>query len=123
MKIGRLKKRPQFLKITNKGHKAITKSFVVFCHFGFIDPSDPRAPSDTDLVYGLTVTKKIGNAVVRNRIKRRLRHMIASVQPDIPEPFQNAGLVIIGRPAARDRDFSDLCAELKKCLNWLKKQA
>ena len=123
MKTGRLKKRPQFLEITNKGNKAVTRSFVVFCRFGYLDDNPRYNSAHADVLYGLTVTKKLGNAIVRNRIKRRLRHMMMGMSPEFPDVFQGAGLVLIGRPSAADMDFTELCAELRKCLNWLRKQA
>jgi len=121
MNIGRLKKRPQFLEISNKGHKAVTKSFVVFCLFDFIENQRPEY-QNFDALFGLTVTKKLGNAVKRNRIKRRLRHVMADIAPEIPPEFDGAGLVLIGRYNADKTDYQELCGEMKKCLNWLRKQ-
>ena len=121
MRTGRLKARAQFLEIANKGHKAVTKSFVVFCHFDFIKSQRPEF-HEYDILAGYTVTKKLGNAVVRNRIKRRLRAMVGETLGHAPDEFDGAGLVFIGRPSAQDTDFKDLCAEARKVLNWLKKQ-
>ena len=121
MKIGRLKKRHQFLDISNHGHKAITKSFVVFCRFDFIQTQRPVF-HDSDMLVGYTVTKKLGNAVRRNRIKRRLRAIVDGELPNAPAEFKDAGLVIIGRYTAANANFEDLRAEMRKVLNWLRKQ-
>lgn len=62
---------------------------------------------------GYTVTKKVGNAVVRNRIKRRLRAAVAEAG-DCAKP--GTDYVIVGREAALAQDFRDLVADLAQCL-------
>ncbi len=121
MRLGRLKKRHQFLDIQNNGHKAITKSFVIFCRFDFI-PTQMQDFQEYDMLSGFTVTKKLGKAVTRNRIKRRLRAVMDQMLPDAPDVFKDSGLVVIGRPSALTEDFKSLCAETEKVLNWLRKQ-
>lgn len=64
--------------------------------------------------FGITVTKKIGNAVVRNRMKRRFRALLREALPV-------AGLadhdhVLIGREGGVERDFAALQAELAAAL-------
>lgn len=63
---------------------------------------------------GLTVTKKIGNAVRRNRIRRRLREAARQILPQ----YGSAGCdyVLIARPAAYDRNFEALLDDLKWAL-------
>ena len=60
---------------------------------------------------GFTVTKKLGNAVVRNRIKRRLRHAVAAVMADCA--VQGHDYVVIGRAAAVDQPFEDLIRDFR----------
>lgn len=62
--------------------------------------------------FGFTVTKKIGNAVVRNRIRRRLREALGRVAPTCARP--GCDYVLIARPAALSQQFSELCRDLKK---------
>lgn len=63
---------------------------------------------------GITVTKKIGNAVVRNRMKRRFRALAREIFPD--SGLQGADHVLIGRQGGIERDFSDMRRELEKAL-------
>lgn len=63
---------------------------------------------------GITVTKKIGNAVIRNRMKRRFRSLAREVLP--MSGVSGADHVLIGRSSAIERDFGELRRELSKAL-------
>jgi ribonuclease P protein component len=63
---------------------------------------------------GITVTKKIGNAVTRNRMKRRFRALAREVLPK--HGIAGADHVLIGRAGGVERDFGQLRAELVKAL-------
>ncbi|MBN9505570.1 MAG: ribonuclease P protein component [Altererythrobacter sp.] len=60
--------------------------------------------------YGVTVTRKIGNAVVRNRMKRRFRELLRAALPAQGLPDHDH--VLIGREGGIERDFSLLREEL-----------
>jgi ribonuclease P protein component len=64
--------------------------------------------------FGVTVTKKIGNAVVRNRMKRRFRELLRDALPAIGVP--GADHVLIGREGGVERDFALLRQELAQAL-------
>ena len=64
--------------------------------------------------YGTTVTKKIGNAVVRNRMKRRFRELLRTALPN--EGLPDHDHVLIGREGGVERDFSVLREELSAAL-------
>jgi len=63
---------------------------------------------------GFTVTKKIGNAVIRNRLKRRFRAIAREVLPASGVP--GADHVLIGRADGLTRPFAQLKADLVKAL-------
>ena len=107
-KLERIKKRPDYLAVANTRRKWVTPSFILQAKPGEGD-SPPRA--------GFTTSKKVGNAVARNRAKRRLREVARLVLPT----HGRAGwdYVLIGRAeATASRDFAalqkDLIYALKK---------
>ena len=67
---------------------------------------------------GFTVTKKIGNAVVRNRMKRRVRELARELIPAAGVP--GADYVLIGRSKGIERDFGLLRTELAGALDRLR---
>ncbi len=66
------------------------------------------------LRYGITVTKRIGNAVVRNRMKRRFRALIRELLPQ--HGLADTDHVLIGREGGIERDFAALRGELLAAL-------
>lgn len=69
-----------------------------------------------DLRFGITVTKRIGNAVIRNRIKRRLRAAFHSIAPNLSADLAFMDVVAIARIEALTLPFDDLVADLAKGL-------
>ena len=81
---------------------------------GFVLLARGRGDGDPAKRVGFTVTKKIGNAVVRNRMKRRLRALARELLPEGGVP--GADHVLIGRAGGVEREFAILRAELAKAL-------
>ena len=75
---------------------------------GFVLLTRPNGGQGTR--YGITVTKKIGNAVVRNRMKRRFRELLRAALPAQGLPDHDH--VLIGREGGIGRDFARMQAEL-----------
>ena len=69
--------------------------------------------------FGLTVTKKIGKAVKRNRARRRLRAVAQSRLPSLGRPGWD--YVLIAREAAIERPFTTLQGDLESALEMLHK--
>ena len=83
---------------------------------GFVLLTRPNGGPDggEGVRFGITVTKKIGNAVVRNRMKRRFRELLRAALPEQGLPDHDH--VLIGRAGGVDRDFHMMAAELAKAL-------
>ena len=81
---------------------------------GFVLLVRARDDGDPAMAMGFTVTKKIGSAVVRNRMKRRLRALARELLPAHGVP--GADHVMIGRAGGIERDHALLRAELRKAL-------
>ncbi|MEO0870741.1 MAG: ribonuclease P protein component [Pseudomonadota bacterium] len=65
--------------------------------------------------FGVTVTKKIGNAVVRNRMKRRFRELLRAALPQ--HGLSDHDHVLVGRAGGVERDFSAMTQELDHALS------
>ena len=84
---------------------------------GFVLLVRPRDDEDPTMRVGFTVTKKIGNAVVRNRMKRRFRALARETLPE--HGIAGADHVLIGRAGGVEREHANLAAELKRALKKL----
>lgn len=95
----RLTARKQFLEVYDRGRRASSSSFVLFAL--------PNGLGHCRI--GLTVTRKTGGAVTRNRVKRRLREIYRTNRELFDEPFD---LVVNARPSIKERSFDELEREL-----------
>lgn len=78
-----------------------------------------RDDGDPTMRLGITVTKKIGGAVVRNRMKRRFRMLAAKVLGEAG--LEGADHVLIGRAGGVERPFDRLTADLRHALAKFKR--
>ena len=106
-----LRKRSDFVAANKTGRRGSTPGFLLLVNH--------RADGDPSIRAGFTVTKKIGNAVVRNRMKRRFRALARDVLPSHGLP--GADHVMVGRSAGIERDFDKLHLELVKALDKLRR--
>jgi ribonuclease P protein component len=101
----RLKRRTEFLRVAAKGRKAAVHGLVL--------QALPRADTAPARL-GFTVTRKVGNAVIRNRTRRRLKEAARLLLRGTP--LSGVDLVLIGRDATRGRPFADLTDDLRRAL-------
>lgn len=85
---------------------------------GFVLLVRDRADGDQAKRVGFTVTKKIGGAVVRNRMKRRLRALAREILP--AGGFAGSDHVLISRSGGVEREFALLREELARALDKLR---
>jgi ribonuclease P protein component len=104
----RLKKRAEFLRVAGKGGRTTTPAFVL----QRLKPEDEKPA----LRYGLTATKKLGNAVKRNRARRRLRSL---AEKALPALAANGDYVLIAREAVFTRPFPEMEKDLQEALRKL----
>ncbi len=103
---GRLRRRAEFLRVAGTGKRAAVHGLVLQAL-----PRDDREPARL----GFTVTRKVGNAVVRNRTRRRLKEAARLLLRE--RPVAGVDLVLIGREATRGRDFALLIDDLRRALD------
>ena len=100
-----IRKRSDFLA-ANRGTRIPTPGFVLLVR--------KRDDGNPGIRLGLTVSKKVGNAVVRNRMKRRFRALARELLPHAG--VAGADHVLIGRAGGIEQDFGELRGHLIKAL-------
>ncbi|MCI2401116.1 ribonuclease P protein component [Aliiroseovarius subalbicans] len=106
-RIETLKNRPDFLACARAGRAGAP---------AFLLQARNRRDDDAVTRVGFTCSKKVGNAVARNRAKRRLRALARDILPDHAQPGWD--YVLIGRAGATaTRDYMDLKADLIRVLS------
>lgn len=103
--MGVIKKRRDFLAMRS-ADKAHAPSFLM------LSRANPENGDASRL--GLTVTKKLGGAVIRNRIRRRLRAAAREIFPQNAAP--GTDYVLVARKAAYDRNYEGLLDDMKRAL-------
>ena len=120
-----LRVRREFLAVA-KGDKQVRRGLVlqarqrdVKARTDLDDASNPSSDANTVIRFGLTATKKIGNAVIRNRTRRRLRVLAHEILSAHGQPGYD--YVLIGRAATKHRTWDGLRTDLRSALKKIHK--
>ncbi|MFD3325321.1 ribonuclease P protein component [Streptomyces sp. NPDC058611] len=112
----RLRRREDFASAVRRGRRAGRPLLVV--HLRTSGATDPHEPGEIDpsTRAGFVVSKAVGNAVVRNRVKRRLRHLVRERLSQLP-----AGSLVVVRalPGSGDAGPDELARDLDAALTRL----
>lgn len=100
----RLRKRAQFLDIQARGRRVSSFRFIML---------SCRRQDDGDARLGITVSRRVGNAVQRNRVRRLVREAFRRDRAAWPRGFD---VVVIAREAARGATFVEVVADLAALL-------
>jgi len=103
--LGRLKRRAEFLRIAAQGRKFSTPGLVL---------QALPAGASGDMRLGITCSRKVGNAVARNRARRRLRAAAAEVIPEAAATGYD--YVLIGKTDTLERPDALLLQDLRTAL-------
>jgi len=115
-RLGRILRRKDFLKIAGAKRKYVATGLILQVRPSD-DPAEAGGYADGRRV-GYTASKKVGNAVSRNRAKRRLRAAVREVMTDAALPAHD--YVVIARAETVSRDFALLKQDLAAGLRRLK---
>ncbi|WP_339086746.1 ribonuclease P protein component [Hyphomicrobium sp. ghe19] len=104
--------RSEFLAVRG-GRRSSTPAFLIEMR----ERSDAPKRAGTGPRFGFTITKKIGNAVTRNRIRRRLKAAFAA---DLKRrELGSCDYVVVARRAALDRPFAELLGDVSQAMSAL----
>ncbi len=98
----RLSLSSEFLRVKTEGRSYSGRHMIL----GILKNIDTQTASPTKT--GLITSRRVGGAVVRNRVRRRFREIVRLNRPAL---ISNAWLVVIARRAAADASFADLQEE------------
>ncbi|MFJ4871181.1 ribonuclease P protein component [Streptomyces sp. NPDC088757] len=111
----RLRRREDFATAVRRGRRAGRPLLVVHLRSGATDPHAP-GESASPARAGFVVSKAVGGAVVRNQVKRRLRHLVRDRISALPP---GSLVVVRALPGAGDADHAQLARDLDAALQRL----
>jgi len=103
-----------FAAAVRRGRRAASRTLVVHVHPAASSGSDAPNTGECPPRVGFIVSKAVGNAVTRNRVKRRLRHLLRDRVGAIPP---GALVVVRALPSASGALLAELARDLDRCLD------
>lgn len=126
MRYATIKKRRDFLKVRDGGKYQARRSFVIqYFSYKTESSSEVMQPEirPPEFRLGVTATKRIGNAVKRNRCKRRLRGLVRKNKDRVQKILTHSmDIVLIARYTTPDIDYATMEKEFIGCLSLLEKE-
>lgn len=112
--VEKLTKRSEYLAVSAVGSKYVSASFIALFRF---------LPQESEKIrIGYTTSRKLGNAVTRNKIRRRIKEAFRlTTKKDLPFSY-SCEVVLIGRPPAKDVDFTLLLREMEKAFSFIQRK-
>lgn len=114
-RVGRLKRRPEFLAVAGTRRKHVAPGLILQVRRH--DERQRPAPGEPPIRLGLTASRKVGNAVVRNRARRRLREAARQILTAHAAPGHD--FVLVARAATAERPWTELLGDLIAALKRL----
>ncbi len=108
IKIEGIKSKREFREILDIGQKIGSNYFLTYIK---------KTEDENYLRVGFIVTKKIGNAVVRNRVKRKIKEALRNIEFDF---YKGISAIFIARKAVIEADYLNIIEELKKVFRKIK---
>lgn len=96
----RIRRKSDFIRVYDQGKKIVSSSFILYLYVGNTSQQSRRL--------GITVSKKVGNAVTRNRCKRIIREIFRKNKEKVP---QGTDIVVIVRREMVGKRYSDVQKE------------
>ncbi len=95
----RLKRRSAFSYVYKKGEKSSSRHLLLL-----------YVKSRSGVKIGISVSKKVGGAVIRNRVKRLIREGIDCILPQVQQGYT---YVVVARSTAAESDYKTMCEDVK----------
>jgi ribonuclease P protein component len=111
-----LKNQKEFDQVNRRGKKFVGRFFIIVMAHNYIPYRISENNPIINIYLGMKVGKKLGNAVIRNKLKRRIRAITRDIYKKNIDTLTNSALIVIPKSqaitqkyAALAQDFSQLC--------------
>ena len=108
-KRGRLSRSGDFDRVYREGRSHSNRFLVLYAF-----PRGDRADAEEDTRLGISVSRKVGGAVARNRAKRLLREALRLEGRQLPEGLD---LVVVARPSVAGASYREIAGDIRDLLN------
>jgi len=107
----RILRTQDFRRVVKSGKRRVSGSFVVVT--ASKATANSQSSDEGQHRLGVTVSKRVGNAVIRNRVKRRIREWFRHTRAELPGRLE---IVVIARATARDLSGVEVAAFLNRAI-------